>query len=150
MSVQLQGVRETRAEKEARKNEAIAYLRKALRPAGQPIRKDTTRFAPRPRSTIYTEIVHVARSGMSRHVRVYVVIDGEIQGITWYVAKATGRPLARKGDHAIVVGGCGFNVGLDVADHLNRILFPGTLLSQGGSSYQQGDTRPFGLIWRDL
>lgn len=144
-------IRETRAEKETRRIEAISYLREALRPVGQTEARDKHRLAPRPRSTIYCEVIHVARSGMSRHVRVYAVIDGEIQGITWYVAKATGRPLARKGDHAIVVGGCGFNVCLDVADHLNLVLFPGTRLSQGGSSYRpEGDTKPFGLIWRDL
>lgn len=143
-------IRETRAEKDTRRIEAIAYLRKALRPVGQTEARDKHRLAPRPRSTIYCEVIHVARSGMSRHVRVYAVIDGEIQGITWYVAKATGRSLTRKGDHAIVVGGCGFNACLDVADHLNSVLFPGTRLSQGGSSYQQGDSKPFGLIWRDL
>lgn len=67
---------------------------------------------------VYTLISHVARSGMSRNVRVFVVSKGELVEITGPVATLTERPIAR-GAYGIRVGGCGFDAGFNVLHHLS-------------------------------
>lgn len=72
-------------------------------------------------ATIYTTLEHVSRSGMVRRVGVYIVEDGENRGITWSVATALGYRM--KGD-AIVLEGCGMDMGYHLAYQLGRVLFP--------------------------
>lgn len=75
-------------------------------------------------STIYTMVTHVARSGMSRDVRVFVVHKGKIQCITSKVAHATGLTLRDRGSwYAIVRGGCGMDLAWDTVYHLSRAMF---------------------------
>lgn len=78
---------------------------------------------------IYTMVTHRSRSGMSRDVRVFVVMpallriakehvyDGEPQlaEITMLVARALGM---RESEHGIRVGGCGFDAGHHVFHYL--------------------------------
>lgn len=78
-----------------------------------------------PGSRVYTTITHVARSGMSRRVRVFAVVNGRIASLAGYVATACGM---RRHDGAwwdIVVGGCGFDAGFSVVSDLARTLYPG-------------------------
>lgn len=95
----------TKAERE----EAIAELRKMLPPG----------------STVYTIVTHVAKSGMSRHIRLYCLgeFDGR-PGLLWisnYVARALGYSQDhRRGD--LKVGGCGMDMCFDVVHSLSYAL----------------------------
>lgn len=126
-----------KSEIEARRDESIQYLRKVLKPYG----------------TVYTQVVQVSKSGMQRRLKIFAVTKSvlevpEIENITFYVAKAAGLRLDSKGDHTIIIGGCGFNAGLDVADSLNRVLYPGTAMQQGYASFMS--EKPRGLIWKEM
>ncbi len=107
-----------KAEKEALAKDAIEGLK---------------RLGLKPGTRIYTMITHVGRSGMSRHVRVFMVVPYKVSGkkteptivdITGYVANACGLRRANGSRWDIVVGGCGFDAGFHVVYSLGRALFP--------------------------
>lgn len=74
-----------------------------------------------PGTKLYTTVRHVARSGMSRTLDVYAIVDGAPRRLSGYVCTATG--LRRKGDH-VYVGGCGMDMGFHVVYELSRTLYP--------------------------
>ena len=78
----------------AEREEARTHLRKLL-PVG---------------STVYGSVVHVARSGMSRTIRFYVVESGAIREITGSVARALGERCRERPDYGLNVGGCGMDM----------------------------------------
>lgn len=72
----------------------------------------------RPGTRIYTLISHVSRSGMTRHVRLFVVSKGRIAEITGPVASVCGNSVARD-NYGLKVGGCGFGAGCDTVNSLS-------------------------------
>ena len=93
--------------KATEKAEAIAKLRELLPPG----------------STVYTILRHVSRSGMQRKVSVVVFKDGYDLHPNWSVSKAIGIRLDRSGGHdALVMNGCGYDVGYEIVEHLNYAL----------------------------
>lgn len=74
-----------------------------------------------PGATVYNVLTHVSRSGMSRRIKPYVILDGRPQWIGWKVAKVLGMPLK---DDAIIVGGCGMDMGFALVYDLSRTLYP--------------------------
>jgi len=80
-----------------------------------------------PGTTVYTVLRHVARSGMSRDIDVYVFpSDGGETSPRWLshlVAKATGFTFTDRRD-ALRVGGCGMDMGFHVVSTLSRVLYP--------------------------
>lgn len=96
-------------------------------------------------STVYTLITHVARSGMSRNVRVLIARKGQIEDITGLIAGALGMRRATGANWDIVVGGCGFDAGFHVVSNLGYALFPkGGPLSKSTRQFQgkrNGETR---------
>lgn len=89
------------------RDEARANLREQLKPGDR----------------VYTVLRHVARSGMTRWIDVYRIADGNPLRITWTVARAIGATYSRKRE-ALEVGGCGMDVGFEVAYNLGRALYP--------------------------
>ncbi len=79
--------------------------------------KDTIK----PGDTIGTIVTHVARSGMSRNIKMYHVSGGTMQSIGWDVARVLGDPLTD--DHAVKVGGCGMDMGFHIVYNLGWRLF---------------------------
>lgn len=79
-----------------------------------------------PGSTVYTVLRHVSRSGMSRRIDVYsIAIDassGEphMHYLSGYVATALG--YQRHDSGALVVGGCGMDMGYSVVHNLSYAL----------------------------
>ena len=71
---------------------------------------------------VYTMIRHVASSGMSRRLSVFVVEDGKIREITGLVAELVG--YKRHSDGTLTVGGCGFDAGFDVVYNLGATIWP--------------------------
>ena len=57
---------------------------------------------------IYVQVMSVSRSGMSRKVKAYLVLNNRIMQVTHHVAKSIGYNL--QSDDTIRIGGSGFNV----------------------------------------
>lgn len=74
-----------------------------------------------PGTKVYTTVRHVSRSGMTRDIDCYAMIDGEPRWISGLVARATGHTL--HGD-AVRVGGCGMDMGFHLVYVLSSTLFP--------------------------
>ena len=86
----------------------------------------------KPGDTVYTILDHVSSSGMSRAIRVvvpYVREDGTIDHLhpNYAVGKALGlRHWKRQGREqaALVVGGCGMDMGFHLVYELSHVLYP--------------------------
>jgi hypothetical protein len=87
--------------------EAIAHLRDYLKPG----------------DTVYTVLRHVSSSGMTRHIDCYKLgAAGESPAyLTGWIAKALGLSRAKRGD-ALVVSGCGMDMGFHVVYNLSYVL----------------------------
>lgn len=104
-------------EKETQRQEAVDYLRSILKSG----------------DIVYTVLTHVSQSGMSRRIKLFIpstrTWDGEekpvIQNITWQVCKALDYKQSNS-DDALVVGGCGMDMGFHLVYSLGRVLFPKT------------------------
>lgn len=76
-----------------------------------------------PGDTVYTQVTHVAASGMSRNIKVMVIRDNEPQNITYWVAQAIGCKMSRNGD-GLKISGCGMDMAFEVVYNLGRVLWP--------------------------
>jgi hypothetical protein len=74
-----------------------------------------------PGSTVYTLVTHVARSGMSRRIRVLVMTPDEPHDISHLVGRALGYRRNRD-DGGLVVGGCGMDMGFHLVHSLSYTL----------------------------
>jgi len=89
------------------------------------------RYGVRPGKRVYTRCDNVSRSGMSRHVHLFVISSYVFQGkkenrifnITGLVAKVID---ARRSNESggIIRGGCGMDMGFDTVYHLGCVMFP--------------------------
>jgi|SRR5581483_6570102 len=93
--------------KNDKKQESINELRKIVQPG----------------DTVYTKMIHVSRSGMSRVLDVYLIKDNTPLRITRRVAEAIGARYSRKHE-GVVMGGCGMDMGFQAVYLLGRVLFP--------------------------
>lgn len=75
------------------------------------------------KQTIYTNLRHVSKSGMSRSISLFIVQKGQIRNIDCLAADAMGRNLAANGP-GIAVGGCGMDMGFSLVYSLGRALWP--------------------------
>lgn len=90
------------------RQEAIARLREWIRPG----------------DTIYCVLAHIARSGMSREIKLYHRSHetGDLQWISSLAARAI---RSRMGKHdGIVMGGCGMDMGFAAVYELGHALWP--------------------------
>lgn len=73
-------------------------------------------------STVYTVLVHVSKSGMTRHIMCLAVVDGddgpEIVNISSHVAKVLGYSLDQS-KNAVVVRGVGMDMGFHLVYNLS-------------------------------
>jgi hypothetical protein len=77
--------------------------------------------------TIYTSLRHCSRSGMSRSISVYLVLNNKIYdteadnyqlvNIDCYVEKVTGRKRDRN-NGGLKIGGCGMDMGFALIDDM--------------------------------
>jgi hypothetical protein len=83
-----------------------------------------------PGSTVYCVLRHVSRSGMSRAISFYAIVDGEPRWLSGYIARALiyeedGKPLypmSKRHESSNVVGGCGMDMGFAVVYDLSYAL----------------------------
>lgn len=91
--------------------EAIVHLQELLHPG----------------DTVYTVLRHVSRSGMSRGIDVYYLVDGAPIWITSYVGHAIGSPQPEaywRKSLGLKIGGCGMDMGFHVVESLSRVIYP--------------------------
>jgi hypothetical protein len=100
----------TKKEKEQKRVQAIEYLKEYFKPG----------------DTVYTALLSVSSSGMSRHIAVYALGIREngkpfIYQVSHLVADSLGYRRAKDG--SLVVGGAGMDMGYSVAYGLSSVLF---------------------------
>jgi hypothetical protein len=121
------------AQKDCEKMEAIHDLRRLLKPG----------------TTVWTNLRSVSSSGMSRHISVHTISHGRWNGkpetnlrdISGMVARALGYKQGDR-DGALVVGGCGMDMGFHVVYSLSSTLYwyvkdpnPESAFRSGGGGY---------------
>jgi hypothetical protein len=93
--------------KQKEQQEAVRELREILKPG----------------DTVYTNLKHVSRSGMSRVIMPFIIRDNSPRYIGWIVAKAIDERYNREKE-GVVMGGCGMDMGFELVYRLSRVLFP--------------------------
>jgi hypothetical protein len=96
----------TKTEKQERLDHATAGLNKWLKPG----------------DTVYTLVTHVARSGMSRSIKVFVMLDNEPVDITWHTMMLLDLKIDQN-NGGVKMGGCGMDMGFALVYDLSRVLF---------------------------
>jgi len=76
-----------------------------------------------PGGTVFTDVKHVSRSGMSRTIKAFVIEGTEIRDISRLVAKATDTAFDPK-LYGVKMGGCGMDMGFALVYKLSRSLYP--------------------------
>ena len=95
----------------------------------------------KPGDNVYGHVVHVSRSGMMRHIQLFVARGNEIENITWQAAYAQGeKPFDAGSQWVIKAGGCGMDMVFNEIYNLSRALFGKTFhcIGKGDGSYQSG------------
>ena len=90
----------------AEREEALAKLRKLCPPG----------------TTVYTKLNHVSRSGMSRSITPFLIIDGEPYYIAWSVAVIFAQ--SRDKHDGVRMDGCGMDMGFALVYNLSLYLYP--------------------------
>lgn len=75
-----------------------------------------------PRDEVACVLRHVSRSGMMRHISLFIARDGALHNITQRAADAMGDTVARDG--GIKMGGCGMDMGFALVYALGATLWP--------------------------
>lgn len=80
------------------------------------------REAIEPNDTLYTQLNHVSKSGMTRHIAVRHIKDDYPYDYTYLIAKALGWVYSDK-NHGVKVGGCGMDMGFHLINTLSYTLY---------------------------
>jgi hypothetical protein len=78
----------------------------------------------KPGDTVYANVNHVAPSGMTRWISLYVARGSDIIDISWHAAKLIGRPVNTRNHAGIECGGVGMDMGFELVYSLGRALWP--------------------------
>lgn len=110
----------------------------------------------KPGDTVYTLLNHVSKSGMMRTIRVVLLFcsDGKVSDIhpNYAVGRALGlKHWTRNGrkQDALVVSGCGMDMGFHLVYSLSRVLYPAGFRCVGKGclsndhSNGDGDLKPY-------
>ena len=88
-----------------------------------------------PGRTIFTNLTHVSRSGMSRSIECYLAQGRDnLTDITWLVARATNSRVDNT-HGGIIMGGCGMDMGFALVYNLGRTLYPNGVPCTGSRGY---------------
>ena len=96
--------------KQKEREEELAGLRDLLKPGDE----------------VFTSVLHVGRTGMSRDIKVWIVRDNWPLNISYAVAVVTGNRCVDSlgGVVSVRVGGCGMDMGFALVYSLSSALFP--------------------------
>lgn len=84
----------------------------------------------KPKDTVWTDVVSVSASGMSRTIKFYIVDSGRIRDVSGYVASLTDSTWAKNG--GVKFDGCGMDMGFQGVYLLGKALWP------NGTEYPHG------------
>jgi len=76
----------------------------------------------KPGDVIYTEILSVSRSGMTRHIKPFVMVDNEPRWIGYHVGALLDEPVNDNG--GVKMSGCGMDMGFALVYNLSSCLWP--------------------------
>lgn len=76
----------------------------------------------KPNDILYTQLKHVSKSGMTRHIAVRKIENDYPYDYTYLVAKALDGKISDKYD-GIKREGCGMDMGFDLIYHLSYVLY---------------------------
>ena len=85
--------------------------------------QNTLRALLPPGATVFTDVKHVSKSGMSRTIRAFVIEDNAPRDISRLVAKATDTAFDPK-LYGVKMGGCGMDMGFALVYNLGCALYP--------------------------
>ena len=102
---------------------SLAHLRSVLKPGAE----------------VFTQLRHVSKSGMTRWLDVYTVIDGSIRNITWDVCAAADFTFCSR-RHALKIEGCGMDMGFQAVYCLGHAIWPAGTLEPHGTRNGEPDT----------
>ena len=71
---------------------------------------------------LYTQLHHVSKSGMTRHISVRCLKDNYPYDYTYLVSKALGWKIGNRYE-GIKMGGCGMDMGFHLISSLSRVLY---------------------------
>lgn len=95
-----------------------------------------------PGTTVYTVLRHVSRSGMMRNISLQVVKAGNVQDITWHVARVLGYPIRHASgwvqDRGLSVNGCGMDMGFHLVNALSYALHGRKPRGEGAAAENAG------------
>lgn len=114
-----------KAQKQAARQEAREMLLKYLKPG----------------DTVFTVLRHVSKSGMSRQIDFFKLLNGRQHYLTGYIA--TLLDMKRTDQGALKVSGCGMDMGFSVVYNLSRSLWPKGFKLAKGQRGRNGDTSGF-------
>jgi len=86
-------------------------------------RQELKKLLSRDRHQVYTVLRGVSRSSMTRWLDLFVIIKNEPYRITYSVANILDWKYSRKRE-AIIVNGCGMDMGFHTVYSLSRVLYP--------------------------
>ncbi len=92
----------------------------------------------KPNDTIYTQVLSVSASGMSRTIKFYIVDNNRIRDISGYVASLTGNKWAKNG--GVTFNGCGMDMAWNGVYLLGLALWPNGTPEPHGTRNGEPDT----------
>ena len=95
----------------------------------------------KPGAEVFTQVRHVSKSGMTRWLDVYTVIDGSIRNITWDVCAAADFTFCGR-RHSLKIEGCGMDMGFQAVYCLGFAIWPDGTPEPHGTRNGQPDTNP--------
>tara|TARA_R100000808_G_C2141959_1_gene149765 strand:+ start:625 stop:990 length:366 start_codon:yes stop_codon:yes gene_type:complete len=90
--------------KQKEKLEALEHLRKLVKSG----------------DTLYTQVNHVSKSGMTRDIAIRLIKDNQILSLTYWTAKLFGDPIKNNG---VRVSGCGMDMGFHLVYNISFMLY---------------------------
>ncbi len=110
MSATIQKISPQKVKKQAEQEQAKESLRQLLAKANY---------------TVYTDVKHVSRSGMSRIIESYITIDNQIETLPPYLLDNAGFYVKRaKNGEGWNMGGCGMDMGFALVYDISQFLYP--------------------------
>ena len=102
---------------------AVVLTKAEAKEAGKEYaRKQLMRLVPEG-SRVYTILRHVSSSGMTRHIDLYIMKDDRPVYLSGYASELLGYKRATKGNYALIVGGCGMDMGWHLVYRLSSALY---------------------------
>jgi hypothetical protein len=92
-----------------------------------------------PGTKVYTLVTHVSRSGMTRRILPFIIVNNEPVSIAWHIHQIGLFPRKYPNDD-LTVQGCGMDMTFHVVYELGRYLYPQGFKLAKGQYGRNGDT----------